>query len=919
MAAAAVPDWLRPVLDARAVPARRRAARAAWATERPWAELQAGLGAAFRASPTATLDAIRALRAAAPAGDRAVRGRLRLYEGYAVHRAGRPADAASAYADAARDLRAARLPDEATNAALARVDALAAAGRVPAALALAATLGRALRGRRTRPALVLAINHGNALRLAGDAEGAVARYDAASTLATALGDPTRAAVADMNAGVARVEAGDVDAGASRLAAAADAFRGLGLDELEREARSNAAWAAVHAGRIGDGIRALDALARAHRDGGLPRWEALCRLDLADALRRSGDAPSAEREALLAAARFGDAGAVAERAEALWMAAAAAGDVDPRRGLVHARAARRAAATPRREALALRGDLLVADATARAGRPPAPAALARLGTRARALGQRGLAADVALLAGTVALDAGRAADARKAFVTARRLGAARPFAIWAADAGLAALDARRPGGFPAALRRLQRVARFVEEVRAGLPGAWLRARFAADRLDPWLVRVELLLARGRPADRGEAERLLDALAARRFLAARPPRADARTQRIRARLEAIYDRLARGDGPVRGDLGTGAVLERRARTWERALAAGWRRAERQAAAEAAPTRPMGPRASPRGAEVAFVHLWRRDDRVAGLVRVGTDVGARVDLGPVARWDAWASGLRLRAPRWAFLRDADAAATDPSATEGLLGEIAEAVLAPLGVGQWPRDVRFTADPGVPDLPWELLPCRGRRVGDHYDVLRVPAGRVGPATAPRGVGAVVVGVGAPELPGVEREVADVAEALGTDRVLVGAAATRAAVADALATADVVHVAGHGWDAGEAPPLAGVRLADGWFSAADLPTGGVSARLVVLAACRTGRTSGLAGVAWGGLVQALLTRGAHRVVWTLDDVDDRAAAALMATFHRTRRTCDDRRAFGRSLVETAQFTGHPGSVLAFRCSGVCA
>ena len=95
--------------------------------------------------------------------------------------------------------------------------------------------------------------------------------------------------------------------------------------------------------------------------------------------------------------------------------------------------------------------------------------------------------------------------------------------------------------------------------------------------------------------------------------------------------------------------------------------------------------------------------------------------------------------------------------------------------------------------------------------------------------------------------------------------------------------------------------------------------RLVVLAACRTGRVGGPAGLAWGGLVQALLTRGAHRVIWTLDDVDDRATAAVMAAFHRARRTCDDSPAFGRSLLETSTALGHPGAVLAFRCSGVCA
>jgi hypothetical protein len=401
------------------------ARRAAWRRRAPGPR-KAGLAAAFQASPTATLEALGALRAAAPAGDPATRGRLRLYEGYAVHRAGRPADAAVAYADAARTLRAARLPDEASSASLARVDALAAAGRVPAALALARTLGRAMHGRRDRPALVLAINHGNALRLAGDAEGAVARYDAASTLATALDDAPRAAVAAMNAGVARVEAGEVDAGAARLAEAVAAFHALGLGELEREARANAAWADVHAGRVGDGFRALDALARAHHDGGLPRWEAVCRMDLADALRRAGDAPSAEREALAAAARFADAGAVAERAVALWMAAAAAGDVDARRGLAHARTARRAAAATHREAPHAARRPAVADAGARCGWPPAPA-LARLGARARPRAPW-VAADVALprarSPSTPAVPRLRA----KAFDEARASGLAS-FAVW----------------------------------------------------------------------------------------------------------------------------------------------------------------------------------------------------------------------------------------------------------------------------------------------------------------------------------------------------------------------------------------------------------------------------------------------------------------------------------------------------------
>jgi CHAT domain-containing protein len=179
------------------------------------------------------------------------------------------------------------------------------------------------------------------------------------------------------------------------------------------------------------------------------------------------------------------------------------------------------------------------------------------------------------------------------------------------------------------------------------------------------------------------------------------------------------------------------------------------------------------------------------------------------------------------------------------------------------------------------------------------------------------VVGVGEPDLPGVEREIQSISKASGAARVLAGPAATRAAVAHSLATARVVHLAGHGWEAEEAPPLGGVRVADGWFTAADLPADGVTADLVVLAACRTGRTRGHAGVAWGGLVTALISAGARRVLWTTDDVDDAATARLMTLFHEARRSGDDRSAFGSALARGAVESGHAGSVLAFRLSGV--
>lgn len=916
MTAAAVPLWLKPLL--RAAPgARSRCARGLLA--RPWADVRAGLWVALLADPAAARPAVVALRdAAGRAGDATTVARLDLLEGQAVHRVGRVADALAAYDRAQRGLEAAGLPDEAIAAAVARVDALATAGRVDAALVLADRLARRVSRRApSKASASLAVNRGNALRLRGDVDAAAKAYDRAAAEADRLENAYLGGAARLNAGVALLDGGDPAAARARFLAAAEAFGARGFHDYARDARLNAAWADVHAGRLGEAIRALDALAEELRAAGASRREAVCRMDLADALRRAGDLESAEREAVRAAGGFAGAGARAEGAEAWLAAAAAASSLD--RAAKHLKASRREARRAGRPALELRCRLLEADLGARRGRRPRATVLAAVERGARALGQRALALDASLLAAATDLERGRVAAARRRFRAAVRDAGGRPWARLAAETGLARAEAATPAGRTAALARLRRVARELDAIRAGLPGAWLRSQFVADRLDPWLARVELLLARGRPADRREAEALLDAVAARRFLGAGAPGGrDRRLARIRARLEAIYDRLARGEGPTRGaesDLAAEAALERRARAWERAAAEVWRRQERREAPLFHRTDVVAP--APLRPDAALVHLWRAGGRLAGLVRVGGDVGDAVDLGPVEDLEGLTLSLRIRAHRWAFLRRTDPAATDPAATERVLRQLADALLPALGVDAWPTDVRIAADPTLPDVPWEMLPHDGVRLGATRRLLRVPAGLSWARPRPVGRGTVVLGVGEANLPGVARELAEVAGAAGGARVVQGPEATRDAVAHALATAQVVHLAGHGWDAEQAPPFGGVRVADGWFTASDLPRGGVAADLVVLAACRTGRTAGRAALAWGGLVRALLSAGARRVLWTMDDVDDSATARLMTLFHEARRSGDDREAFGVAAAQAAAEAGHAGAVLGFRLSGV--
>ncbi len=911
--AAAAPGLLEAVLRAGAS-SRRSAARAALAPGRPWEEWRPALASALAADPAKAAPAFEALAAAASRrADRALHGRLLTFEAYAEHRAGRVDRAVGLYERAEKALGRAGASDEAMSAAIARVDALAMAGRTADALHLATALARRATGpTRRRAAAAIAANRGNVLRLRGDVDEAVRAYATAVRGFERLGDARRAAVTRLNAGVAAVEAGDATVGREAIATAGRALESLGYADLAHEARANLAWADVHAGRLGDGIRALDRLAEEHHAAGLSRREGVCRMDLADALRRAGDATTATREAVKAAACFREAGAPAERAEALLVAAAcdtAEGGTSRR----YAKLARAAAVEAGREALVLRGELAGSTAAA-PGRAAKGFALGagRVARRARVLGHRALEADARLVEGALALAAGHVSAARRAFESARRLAAGRPWTRLSAQAGLAEVDARRPGGTTRALRRLREIAAFHDEVRADLPGSWLRSRFVSERLDPFLVRVDLLLARGRPGDLAEAAATLDALAARRVLLPKPRRSDPRTDRIRARLEAIYDRIGRGEGPTRGGDGSStALLERRAHAWERAFASRRRRGERRAPAASSP-RPALARAERR--DVTSIHVWCRGDDVFGLVRAGDSIGPAVPLGSVRTFGVWATGARLQAKSFAYL-GAQTPGADVSA-HALLSAMSDKLLPALGAERWCRRVRITVDPRLADVPWELLPWKGRALAHAHDVLRTPLGRRAPVVRRSGRGTVVVGVSAPDLAGVDAEVRAVADVLHAEEALLGAAATRSALSHALSTAAVVHVAGHGWDASEAPPLSGVRLADGWFCADDVPDV-VAADLVVLAACRTGRASGPAALAWGGLVARLLSSGARRVVWTDDDVDDRAAARVMVAYHTTRGGWDDEAAFGRALARVAAESNHPGAVLPFRISGV--
>lgn len=260
---------------------------------------------------------------------------------------------------------------------------------------------------------------------------------------------------------------------------------------------------------------------------------------------------------------------------------------------------------------------------------------------------------------------------------------------------------------------------------------------------------------------------------------------------------------------------------------------------------------------------VHAVVVDGRGCRLVRLGE----AVEVGAVAR--------RVRTD---LARLADPAVPDVlrpavrSSLERGLVRLDELLLAPLDAT---GAVHVVAPGGLVSLPWGMLPSRRGRPTSVGPRL---AG--GPRPCARPVGEVVALAG-PGLGLAEAEVQEVVAAWPRGRALTGPRADVAAAAEALRSADVVHLAAHGHHEPDNPLFSWLRLADGPLFAHELDGATLPGSTVVLSACEVGRASVRPGGEALGMASVLLRLGADVVVAALAPVRDDLAAALMPRLHR--------------------------------------
>jgi filamentous hemagglutinin family protein len=229
-------------------------------------------------------------------------------------------------------------------------------------------------------------------------------------------------------------------------------------------------------------------------------------------------------------------------------------------------------------------------------------------------------------------------------------------------------------------------------------------------------------------------------------------------------------------------------------------------------------------------------------------------------------------------------------------------------------------------------LQAADGQYLVEQHTLLTTPAVQVLELSQQRSSSAnaaqtaVVVGNPAPmpaslaPLPYAEAEAEAIAQLLNTTAIT-GTEATETAIKQRLSDAQIIHFATHGLF-NETHPLQGaIALApstaeeDGFLTAAEILDLPLSAELVVLSACDTGRGK-ITGDGVVGLSRSLIAAGAPSVMVSLWQVPDDATSQLMIEFYRQRQEFDDAQALRQSMLTVMQTYPNPRDWAAFTLVG---
>ncbi|MGE5293044.1 MAG: CHAT domain-containing protein [Micromonosporaceae bacterium] len=643
-----------------------------------------------------------------------------------------------------------------------------------------------------------------------------------------------------------------------------------------------AWVTVQSGRFAEGLGLFEEAEQAYRDAELPLGEHY--IEYADALMELRLLPEATNAARRAVEEFSAVNVPLMAAEAQLRVAQLAtlsgecAEADAASAAAVAAFRRQARAAWRARAVVVMAEAHFRCGTASPGEMAHARAAAEL---LDSLGMRSAAVHGFLVSGRMAASLGRRRQAVAVLTRAGSLALRAPVLVrlrgrvsWALAAALRHRDNE-------ALTHCRRGLSDLALHRGSLPSVELRALASGHGAELGLIGLGIVIRDGSPS---RVLNWMERSRAAALLAIEPPDFDEIRPDLAA-LRAIHTQIrdakpqhARTTALARTRIEREAIESRiRRTTW---------RARSVAGTAAAPVTVAGLRDHLAGRVLVAYGMLGEDLIAVVIERRRSRLAVLGPLGPVRE--------QLRMLLFALRRmtqprpQAQLAAARASA-DVRVRRLTELLMQPLKV---PADAEVVVIPlpGLQGIPWSALHdgpvCLAPSA--TFWVLSSLAARARQAHKPgrgspsddRANGSVVL-VAGPDLPGAVAEVESLAQIYPLAAHMAPPASTVDRVADALAGANLAHLACHGVLRADNPMFSSLLLSDGPLTVQELYARGLAPHRLILAACESGSMVHYAGDEVLGFVSALLARGTAGVIASTAAVLDVEAVDFMTAVHR--------------------------------------
>lgn len=250
---------------------------------------------------------------------------------------------------------------------------------------------------------------------------------------------------------------------------------------------------------------------------------------------------------------------------------------------------------------------------------------------------------------------------------------------------------------------------------------------------------------------------------------------------------------------------------------------------------------------------------------------------------QWDRFRTGQNFAQQHMARLEQS---------AQRLLNELYQMLFAPLkpylptASLESPQPLAIIPHGALHQVPFHALYDGAQYLLEFYEISYAPSVTVFAICQQKPIKpltqALVLAVSDLMIPAVRQEAETIAQQLPRTTLYLDDQATLAAYQQAVAQADILHIACHGLFRADNPIFSALKLHDGWLTAVDVLRFDLPGSLVTLSACESGRSHVFAGDELMGLPRAFLGAGASTLVVSLWLAQDDTTAVLMADwYHR--------------------------------------